>query len=222
MRLIVRIFEIIFRKISYQLPFFSLFKNKLKSAQRDKVKKFISLTHTGEQTAIYCLQQNEWKLDQASDNYFQAPEFYYRELDRKRIEQLFNRYRDPADHSRMTSEGVVNFLDDLGLRPDSKEVLIVAWKFRAATQCEFSRDEFLNGMYDLGADSLEKLIAKLPLIEEELKDSSKFKDFYQFTFNYAKDSAQKGLEVDMAIAYWRIVLDGRFQFLDFWCTFLQV
>lgn len=186
------------------------------------MKRFIALTHTGEQTAIHCLQLNEWKLDQASDNYFQAPEYYYRELDRKRIEQLFVRYRDPSDLTKMTSEGVMKFLDELGLRPDSKQVLIVAWKFRAATQCEFTRDEFINGMADLGADSLEKLNIILPEIEEELKDPVKFKDFYQFTFNYAKDSTQKGLDMEMAIAYWRIVLEGRFKFLENWCTFLQV
>lgn len=180
------------------------------------------MTQTGEQTAIYCLQQNEWKLDQASDNYFQAPEYYYRELDRKRIEQLYIRYQDPLDHSKMTSDGIMKFLDDLGLPVDSKEVLIVAWKFRAATQCEFSREEFINGMHELGADSIEKLNVQLPMLAEDLKDPVVFKDFYQFTFNYAKDSTQKGLDVDMAIAYWRIVLKGRFKFLEFWCEFLKV
>lgn len=59
---------------------FWLFKNKLKQQQKDKVKKFIALTQTGEQTAIFCLQNNDWKLDLASDNYFQNPTLYYREL----------------------------------------------------------------------------------------------------------------------------------------------
>lgn len=61
--------------------------------QKDKVKKFIALTQTGEQTAIYALQANDWKLDLASDNYFSNPDMYYRELDVKKIEQLFNRYK---------------------------------------------------------------------------------------------------------------------------------
>jgi len=52
-------------------------------------------------------------------------------------------------------------------------------------------------------------------------DSNKFKDFYQFTFNYAKNPGQKGLDLDMALAYWNIVLTGRFQFLDIWSRFLK-
>lgn len=71
--------------------------HKLKFSQRDKVKKFITFTQTGEQTAIYCLTQNDWKLDLASDNYFQNPEAYYKEpkfsLDKKKLEVLFNRYQ---------------------------------------------------------------------------------------------------------------------------------
>lgn len=42
-------------------------------------------------------------------------------------------------------------------------------------------------------DSPEKLKAILPRLEQELKDTGKFKDFYQFTFNFAKNPGQKGL-----------------------------
>lgn len=199
-----------------------MFQNKLKAAQKDRVKKFIALTQTGEQTAIFCLTHNDWKLDQSCDNYFQAPEQYYRELDRKKIDHLFNTYRDPSDVNKINSDGVMRFLDDLRLSPESKLVLIIAWKFRAETQCEFTKDEFVNGFLDLGVDSLEKLNAKLPSLETDLSDFTKFKDFYQFTFNYAKDQGQKGLDLDMAIAYWNIVMKGRFKFLDLWCKFLLV
>ncbi|ALC44713.1 CG7427, partial [Drosophila busckii] len=197
--------------------------NKLKSSQhRDKVKKFIALTQTGEQTAIFCLQQNEWKMENASDNYFQNPEYYYREIvSRERIEQLFMRYRDPSDAHKISSQGVIRFLEDLELSPDSKLVLIIAWKFHAEVQCEFSRDEFINGMCELGVDSIEKLKSKLPQLEQELNDGGKFKDFYHFTFNYAKDPGQKGIDLEMAIAYWSIVLSDRFKFLDIWCKFLE-
>lgn len=29
-------------------------------------------------------------------------------------------------------------------------------------------------------------------------------------------------DLDMSIAYWNIILDGRFKFLDIWCEFLLV
>ena len=29
-------------------------------------------------------------------------------------------------------------------------VLIIAWKFKAQQQCEFSKDEFVGGMNDMG------------------------------------------------------------------------
>ncbi|XP_035717540.1 DCN1-like protein 1 isoform X1 [Vespa mandarinia] len=202
-----------------------LYKHKLKFSQRDKVKKFITFTQTGEQTAIYCLTQNDWKLDLASDNYFQNPEAYYKEpknsVDKKKLEILFSRYQDPNEPDKITADGIMKFLDDLGLSPESKLVLIIAWKFRAETQCEFTKDEFMNGMMDLGVDSIDKLKARLNSLENELRDPQKFKDFYQFTFNYAKNPGQKGLDLDMAIAYWNIVLDDKFKYLQLWCQFLQ-
>lgn len=195
--------------------------NKLKSSQRDKVKRFMAITQTGELTAINCLTTNDWKLDQASDNYFQNPQAYYRDFDHKKVEQLFRRYEDPTDTTKMSTDGVCRFLDDLHLDPTSKLVLIIAWKFRAETQCEFKRTEFVNGFVDLGVDSLDSLKSKLPSLDTELRDPNKFKDFYQFTFNYAKEDTQKGIDLEMAIAYWNIVLKGQFKFLDQWCEFLK-
>lgn len=61
------------------------------------MREFIAFTNTGEKTAIYCLSEHQWRLDVASDNYFQHPEQYYREakpaVDRRALEKLFNRYK---------------------------------------------------------------------------------------------------------------------------------
>ena len=140
-------------------------------------------------------------------------------------------------------EGVVKFLEDLNLDPTSRlvcdkqsqkikhrqtknccfniQVLIIAWKFKAQTQCEFSREEFLGGMSELGCDAIDKLKQKLSSLEKEIMDQNKFKEFYQFTFNYAKNPSQKGLDLEMALAYWNIVMAGRFKFLGLWSTFLR-
>lgn len=163
--------------------------------QKEKVKKFIQLTNTGEQTAIYCLAQNDWKLEQACDNYFQNPDVYYRELDKRKVEDLYKRYRDSSNHSNINSDGVFKFLRDLDLPPESRLVLIFAWKCKAETQCEFTREEFTTGFIELGVDTVDKLKDKLQLLDNELKDLTKFKDFYQFTFNYAKDQGELLLNI---------------------------
>ncbi|EHA97811.1 DCN1-like protein 1 [Heterocephalus glaber] len=126
----------------------------------------------------------------------------------------------PQDENKIGIDGIQQFCDDLALDPASISVLIIAWKFRAATQCEFSKQEFMDGMTELGCDSIEKLKAQIPKMEQELKEPGRFKDFYQFTFNFAKNPGQKGLDLEMAIAYWNLVLNGRFKFLDLWNKFL--
>lgn len=59
-------------------------------------------------------------------------------------------FADPHDENKIGIDGIQQFCDDLNLDPASISILVVAWKFRAATQCEFSRKEFFDGMVELG------------------------------------------------------------------------
>lgn len=77
--------------------------HKLKSSQKDKVKQFMGFTQANEKTAIMCLSQSEWRLDLASDRYFQNIDAFrdthvsrQPPADCKKIEQLFNYYRGSA------------------------------------------------------------------------------------------------------------------------------
>uniref|UniRef100_A0A8C5ZJS4 DCN1-like protein n=1 Tax=Marmota marmota marmota TaxID=9994 RepID=A0A8C5ZJS4_MARMA len=178
--------------------------HKLKSTQRDKVRQFMACTQAGERTAIYCLTQSEWKLDEATASFLQTPDVFHREsrrdaVDQRKLEQLYGRYKDPQDGDRIGIDGIQQFCDDLRLDPTSISVLVIAWKFRAATQCEFTRKEFMDGMTELGCDSTEKLRTLLPSLEQELQDPGKFKDLYQFTFTFAKNPGQKGLGTSQKI-----------------------
>jgi len=61
------------------------------------VRHFVAVAGTDEHTAANCLSQNDWRLDLSTDNYFQDPLRYLVEtpraaVDRKRLEQLFNKY----------------------------------------------------------------------------------------------------------------------------------
>jgi hypothetical protein len=42
------------------------------------------------------------------------------------------------------------FLQDLHFKLDDKIVLVLAWKFKAQIQGEFTKDEFYNAMNELG------------------------------------------------------------------------
>lgn len=138
---------------------------------------------------------------------------------------MFSAYRNPRDKDKITFEGIEKLLVDLDLNPDSILVLILAWRCKAAYQCEFTKDEFCKGLAKLSTsepiDHVKKLKHSLLRTEQELHHNrSQFKDLYQFTFNYAKNPLQKSLDLETAIAYWNILLKNRFKFLDLWLEFL--
>ena len=58
----------------------------------------MAITGTDDHTAISCLTHNDWRLDMATDNFYQEPMKYYVEtprapVDKKKIESLFTKYR---------------------------------------------------------------------------------------------------------------------------------
>ena len=139
---------------------------------------FISLTQSSEKHAINFLSQYDWKLDVATDAYYNSLDTSYLSvggghhhntsssgsgrnsnrdsnskitIDKKKLDQIWTLYKDTTiKEEKLTSEGVCRFLQDLHFRIDDRIVLILAWKFKAQVQGEFTKEEFYNGMHDLG------------------------------------------------------------------------
>ena len=57
---------------------------------------------------------------------------------------------EPRDENKIGIDGIQQFCDDLSLDPASITALVLAWTFRAATQCEFNKKGFVDGMTELG------------------------------------------------------------------------
>lgn len=208
-----------------------------KQKQREKIiAQFMNFTNATEKNASQFLSHHDWKLDLAVDAYFlsldaggnvprqnsSSGRSSGSSVDRKKLDQMWNLYKEVVgSEEKMTADGVCKFLGDLHFKLDDKIVLILAWKFKAQVQGEFTKEEFYNAMNELGCDTLDKLRTKMNVIESELsQDGIKFKDLYQYTFNFAKDPHQKSLDLECAIAYWRMILTDRFKYLDIWIQFL--
>ncbi|TGZ58647.1 hypothetical protein CRM22_009522 [Opisthorchis felineus] len=198
---------------------------KLNAAQRERVRNFHEITQCSEKVAIHCLQTNNWKMEQAVD-------YFYRQnqvnsgvsVNEARIEQLFQRYRDPQCQDRILATGMEQFIaNDLGIDPASMTTLILAWKFGAKTQGEFTREEFFRGFKELGCDSIDSLRAKLSSLNAEIANRDAFESLYLFTFSFANldKHESKSLVLQYAIPYWDILLRGRFCHLDLWFRFLE-
>mmetsp|Transcript_28057 Transcript_28057/g.45518 ORF Transcript_28057/g.45518 Transcript_28057/m.45518 type:complete len:253 (-) Transcript_28057:277-1035(-) len=199
--------------------------NKTTKAQKDKIRQFTIFASTSEKIAVEALKKYDWNLDLAIDAYFNDPASMRAPTaqpssDKKKIEDVFARYKD-KDSDVIGVDGIERMCNDLAVDPSDIFMLIIAWKMKAQTMCEFTRQEFVSGMTSMGCDSIERLKQKDSALKAELSDEAKFADFYSFAFGFAKEQTQKSLTLETAMTMWQIVLKGRFMFLDQWCTYLQ-
>nr|KAJ3399664.1 DCN1-like protein 1 [Polyrhizophydium stewartii] len=87
--------------------------------------------------------------------------------------------------------------------------------------CEFSRKGWLAGWTELQCDNLPAMKAAVARMRDELNDPDSAKKIYLFTFNFAKQSNQKTLSLESAIAFWDLLLAGKYTHLDLWKQFLE-
>ncbi|PIM99518.1 hypothetical protein CDL12_27985 [Handroanthus impetiginosus] len=119
-------------------------------------------------------------------------------------------------------DGITLLCNDLQVDPQDIVMLVLSWHMKAATMCEFSKQEFIGGLQSLGIDSLEKFRERIPFMRSELKDEHKFREIYNFAFGWAKEKGQKSLALDTAIGMWQLLFaEKQWPLVDHWCQFLQ-
>ena len=62
----------------------------------------------------------------------------------------------------------------------------------------------------------------VPQLRSLLHENDNLRKVYQFAFNFSKEPARKGLDLEVAVPLWKLLLEGRFAHLNDWCTFAQV
>jgi len=171
-------------------------------------------------------------------------------------EALFLEYKDSHTDS-VLAEGIARLCDDLGVDPSDPVMLALSWRWGAATMCEWSRDEFVGGMRGIlggggggggasGGSSasggsgtaaataaavqqgLAALKGALPGLRREMGEPQKFSQMYAYAFGWAAEKGQKCLQLDTALAMWRLLLGegtprpgGPWPLLERWLDFLK-
>ncbi|XP_037319967.1 DCN1-like protein 3 [Pungitius pungitius] len=140
-----------------------------------------------------------------------------------RLDELFCCYKDEQEDA-ILEEGMEMFCNDLCVDPAEFRVLVLAWKFQAATMCKFTRKEFVEGCKAIQADSLEGICSRFPVMLLDARGEENFKDLYRFTFQFGLDAdeGQRSLQRDIAIALWRLVFtQDSPAILEHWLDFLS-
>ncbi|XP_041938419.1 DCN1-like protein 3 [Alosa sapidissima] len=141
----------------------------------------------------------------------------------RRIEEMFLRYKDEQEDA-ILEEGMECFCEDLHVDPAEFRVLVLAWKFQAATMCKFTRKEFVEGCRAIQADSVEGICSRFSVLMEEARGEESFKDLYRFTFQFGLDvdEGQRSLQRGIAVALWRLVFTQDMPpVLEHWLDFLS-
>lgn len=112
-------------------------------------------------------QQQQTTINQVSDNTLNA---------------LFEEYKDP-DEDAILSEGIEKLCCHLGYKPDDFAILVLAWRLDASQMCRFTKTEFIQGLQEINADTVDGIKINLEKIINNMKnDSDMFKQLYRFTF----------------------------------------
>ncbi|KAK8485007.1 hypothetical protein V6N12_019895 [Hibiscus sabdariffa] len=189
-------------------------------AKRDRytqelLDRFVFVTESSEDFAMDTLKRFDWDAEAAIDYYFDyvdSPD----DLERIWTLRLLTLMciTDP-DIDLILADGITQLCSDLQVDP--QDIIM------ASTMCEYTKEEFCNGLRDLRVDTLEVFREKLTYIREELKDEEKYRKIYNFAFGWATEKGEKAMPLETAFEIWPLLFaERKYPLLDHWVQFLQV
>ncbi|XP_064636898.1 DCN1-like protein 4 [Lineus longissimus] len=132
----------------------------------------------------------------------------------------FHEYTGP-DEDCILPEGMEKFCEDIGVEPENIVMLALAYKLDARNMGFFTLAEWLKGMTDLGCDNSNKLQNKLDYLRTLLDDTVVFKNIYRYAFDFARDKAQRSMDIDLAIELLQLLLGKHWSLCATFRQFLE-
>ncbi|XP_049848508.1 DCN1-like protein 2 [Schistocerca gregaria] len=188
----------------------------LSKSQQRELANFVSITQAPVNVAIPILKKHRWNIELSVNSFFNS----YSKDSKAEIAAINETFEKYQEDGRIREKGMLQIFNELEISTEGIMSLVIAWKMNATEIGEFSKDEFLRGMRQVKACTIQELKKKIPSFQEELESKAKFKEFYQFCFNYGKGT-ERTLNLDYAILLWEMILADRFPLLQEWITFLR-
>jgi len=124
----------------------------------------------------------------------------------QRLEQMYSTYKDP-DGDEINVDGTLKWCKDLGVDPEDVVLLSIAYELKSPSVGSFPRKPWIDGWKSLGCDSIFSMQTALPKLRDKLaNDPTYFTSVYNYTFEFAKTGAQRSIGVDIAIAFWGLLI----------------
>jgi len=148
------------------------------------------------------------------------------------LEKLFDKYKNlgvsmkesTETEDLIKGEAMLQYGQDLGITDDKDPMLlVVAWKLNVNHNktWEFTREEFVGGWSIHGCYNLDTMKKKCKEWKDELKNSQKFKQFYNYVFDYLRED-KKILAMEEAVTVWDMLgFYDRWPMMGKWVQYLQ-
>jgi len=122
------------------------------------------------------------------------------------LEKVFNKYKDRVDDD-ITVDGTLDLCSDLGVDPEDVVLLAIACELQSPSVGRWKKTHWISGWRALGVETFDGMKTAIPRLRKKLgADPDYFRRVYTYTFDFARSEGQRSLPVEMALAFWGLLL----------------
>ncbi|KAI9265304.1 Cullin binding-domain-containing protein [Helicostylum pulchrum] len=136
----------------------------------------------------------------------------------------FEKYTDADNRELIGPDGCQAFFNDIGVSLESALPLVIGYKMKSIRMGYITWEEWLSVMKpELYFEEDGRFaLAVLEWERSIMSNEEEYKQFYLFSFNYAKSNGQKSMDIETATAIWHIILEKKYPIVKSFIEFVQV